>query len=328
MFQGCAYRRRTGACNCDNPPIGCVRDVPAPGLSFPAAATSYSQLRQMQNAGVQARPAAASPAQPDPAPRLPALLPLELKGGRSEARLVLPSLGWVCAEAVAPPAVRLLFCGGNAAVEAAVASSAPGCVLATSVPAAAADLPAAVAAAVSRLGSLHLLLVTAEALEGVEAAFASAHAAAAQHSPGTHVGLQCLDARLGHEALTRLLRAGTPPAVLALPLSPSTGAFQRALLGLCRRQSILVIALAPCGGAAGINAAAPAAARQAACAGRDCAASPATAEAEALLAWCVGREVVALVSGEELPSERASALAAGGLLDLSQQQRAALDAVV
>jgi hypothetical protein len=340
MWPGCAYRRRTGSCGCVNAPIGCKRDaLPAAApfkISFPTGATSYRELREGKAAsgGVaphapQAQPAPRAPL-PDVAPRAPCALPRELPVGSSK----LPALGWRCsaadaaeAAAVGAGALRLLHADGDEAAEAALGAAPRDAMLCTCVPALPVEgVAAAVAAAASRLGKLDVLLLRwdgAADASGLEEAFGAARDSAVA-AGARFVGLQCGDVASASRCLARLLALSTDrPVLLALPLSPATGKLGRALLGLCRRSGVRVVALAPTGSTA--LAASPALA--AAAASRACA--PADAPADALLAWCIGREVIALPAATDFGSSlrHAAQLAAdGGARDLAAATRSALDA--
>ena len=342
-FLGCAYRRRTGACTCDNPPIGCKQDVPAAAqggargapsapaqpyrIHFPAGVSSYRELREGPTGRV-AGGGATSPAAADPlparpvrevAPAPPRPLPTALGP--------LPAVGWRCsaadAAAAAASGMKLLCADGDAAAEAALGSiDTAGLVLCTSVDGMSADgVAAAVNAAAGRMRvDMLLLRWTGDGdAPGLEQAFAAAAScAAAAHVQ--HLGLQCDSAEVAQRCMARLLAAGPRPALLALPLHPATPR-QRALVGLCRRSGVRVAALSPCGAAA--LAATPelaaAAATRAGCA-------PAEAGADALLAWCIGREVVALASAADATQSHVARVAAGGAMDLEAAHRSAIDA--
>ena len=338
-FLGCAYRRRTGACTCDNPPIGCKQDVPAPAaqrgapsaaqpyrIHFPAGVNSYRELREgpaRGAAGGATTIAAADPPPPRPvrevAPAPPRPLPTAVGP--------LPAVGWRCSAADAAPAaasgVKLLCADGDAAAEAALGGmDTAGLVLCTSVDGASADgVAAAVSAAAGRM-RLDVLLLRWRGggdAPGLEAAFAAAASSAAAVGV-QHLGLQCNTAEVAQRCMTRLLAAGPRPALLALPLHPATPR-QRALVGLCRRSGVRVAAMSPCSSAA--LAAAPelaaAAVQRAGCA-------PAEAGADALFAWCIGREVIALPSAADAALSHVARVAAGGVMDLEAAHRSAIDA--
>ena len=339
-FLGCAYRRRTGACTCDNPPIGCKQDVPAAAqrgaasaaaqpyrIHFPAGVSSYRELREgptgRSAGGATTTPAAADPLPARPVREVAPVPPRPLLTAVGP----LPAVGWRCsaadATAAAASGVRLLCADGDAAAEVALGGAdTTGKVLCTSVGGSTADaVAAAVSAAAARM-RLDVLLLrwTGDGdTPGLEQAFAAAAScAAAVHVQ--HLGLQCDSAETAQRCLTRLLAAGPRPALLALPLHAATPR-QRALVGLCRRSGVRVAATSPCGSAA--LAATPelaaAAATRAGCA-------PAEAAADALLAWCIGREVVALPSAADVALSHAARVAAGGVMDLAAAERSAIDA--
>jgi len=339
-FLGCAYRRRTGACTCNNPPIGCVRDAPAPPsaqqqpyrLHFPAGVSSYRELREGPPAkrgngggsvGATATAQQARPV-PDVAPAPPRPLPadLPLSGGGA-----LPALGWRCsggdAAAAAASGLRLLFADGNAAAESALGTTAA--TLCTSVAALPADGIAAALAAASARMRVDVLFLRWDGdgdAPGLEDAF-SAAAQCAAAAGVRHLGLQCDNAGAAQRCVRRLLAAGgTGPALLALPLHAATPG-QRALVGLCRRSGVRVAALAPCGSAA--LAAAP---ELQAAGGTRLACAPGEAGADALLAWCIGREVLALPSANDASLAHIARLAApsGAAMDLPAAHRGAIDA--
>jgi len=311
MFAGCAYRRRTGACCCPNPPIGCVRDTPS-AISFPAGITSYRALREAQ----ASQPQQQQPAPPPPrdvAPR--AAQPLPLRASADSAGVAaLPALGWrVSAEdgflASLVSAGLLLYVDGEAAEEAAARAGGDAPLLL--VVSSAASLQASLA----RLGRTPTVVLLRCGGEAWEAEWAALQAAA---SPAA-CGLAAPDVAAASAALRRL---APPPPVLALPLHPGLPMGQRALVGLCRRLRVRLLALSPLGDAA--LRAQPAAA--AAGARREGGA------AEALLAWCVGRGAAAVAGGEEgcgeeLPRLLAALMGAGRVADLEATERAALDAL-
>jgi hypothetical protein len=340
-FLGCAYRRRTGACTCDNPPIGCRQDVPPPRqpggsassqaqpyrLHFPAGVNSYRELREgpstaQRTGGASVAVAPPQPARPTPevAPAPPRPLPttLPLSGG------ALPAVGWHCsatdAAAAAASGVKLLFADGDPAVESALGAAA-GATLCTTVAALPVDgIASAVAAALARMRRIDVLLLRwsgdGDAI-GLEEAFAVAMQCAGEAGV-RHVGLRCDDAATAQRLVTRLLAAGgARPALLVLPLHAATPR-QRVLVGLCRRSNVRVMALNPCGPAsltASPEVIAAAATREAS----------GEAAADALLAWCVGREVVALPSSGDASLAQVARFASAGGLDLHASHRSAMD---
>lgn len=331
MFLGCAYRRRTGACTCNNPPIGCVRDVPASapggGLSFPKGVTSYRELRLASQAAPQAT-APPRPPPPDPAPRPAGFLPFELPVGGAHR---LPTVGWRCtagdAVAAAHAGVRLLHADGCADAETALGAltRAEGVVFSTSVAASPLEqLVPAVEAACTRMGHVDALLLRWTS-DGEASGLEDAYAVAAERATQLgvrHVGLQCERCAAAPRCLSRLLAASHRPALLALALHPASGKYQRALLGACRRAGVRVIALSPTDATL---AATPELA--AAAATRSCA--PEHAAADALLAWCVGREVIALPAAADhgiVLEHMAAFSSSSAVLDISKAERAALDA--
>lgn len=315
MFAGCAYRRRTGACCCPNPPIGCARDTP-PAISFPAGLTSYRALREAQ----ASQPQQQQPAPPPPrdiAPRAAQPLPLHAKADSAGVD-ALPALGWrVSAEdgclASLASAGLLLYVDGEAAEEAA-ARAGGGAPLLLVVSSA-----ASLQASLARLGRAPTAVLLRCGGEAWEAEWAALQAAA---SPAA-CGLAAPDVAAASAALRRLVASGgPPPPILALPLHPGLPMGQRALVGLCRRLRVRLLALSPLGDAA--LRAQPAAA--AAGARREGGA------AEALLAWCVGRGAAAVAGGEEgcgeeLPLLLSALMGAGRVADLEAAERAALDAL-
>lgn len=339
-FLGCAYRRRTGACTCDNPPIGCKQDVPPPRpaggsassqaqpyrLHFPAGVNSYRELREGpstgQRTGGAAAVAAPQPARPMPevAPAPPRPLPtsLPLSGG------ALPAVGWHCsgddAAAAAASGATLLFADGDPAAESALGGMI-GAALCTTVALLPVDgIASAVAAALGRMQLITALLLRWSGdgdAPGLEEAFAVA-AQCAGEARVLYVGLRCDDAATAQRCVSRILAAGgARPALLALPLHAATPR-QRVLVGLCRRSNVRVMALNPCGPAslrAAPEVTAAAATRQAG-----------EAAADALLAWCVGREVIALPSAGDASLEHVARFASAGGMDLEAAHRSAIDA--
>ena len=304
MFAGCAYRQRTGACTCDNPPIGCVRDaLPRPvGLSFPSDITSYAELRAFSTAQPPARP------QPPPrevTPRGPQ--PLPLRAGR------LPPLGWRVAEHLHSSLTchDLLCYADEEATKAASTGSQAVCCVVPSV----ADLSScrarlgrAPAAVLLRCGSDPTLW---------EAQWADLHAAAAPSLPGLAVP----DAVIALDALRRLMANGSPlPALISVPLSPTSPAAHRALVGLCRRTGVLLLALQPLGDAALRSHPDVVAAS----------ADRAGGVHEALLAWCIAKGALPVVecddgSADQLAQLLAALMEQGNVMDLDAGERAALD---
>lgn len=337
MFAGCAYRRRTGACTCDNPPIGCVRDAPAPApfrLSFPEGVKSYRDLRTgaspAPSSVAQQRVTAAPPVVREVAPRAPCVLPrtLPLAGGAS----VLPALGWRCtaedASAALAAGVPLLLCGGCAETERALGDAlharSDGCVqsLVCTTVADACELPGC-EQRLHRAADVVLLRV------GVtDCDLTVAWGALCEAVPGAIRGLQMADVR-GAQALLQTLLQGSPPALpslLALPLFPSAHRQHRALAGLCRRAGVLLMALDPCGGDGALQLGAEPAVLAAA-AGRmpD---DPHAACVDALLAWCVGRQVLAApCAAEGAALKHVALLSSHPAMDLQPHTRAMLDAL-
>ena len=303
MFAGCAYRQRTGACTCDNPPIGCVRDAPPRpvGLSFPSDITSYAELRAFSAAQPPARP---QPPPRDVTPRGPQ--PLPLRAGR------LPPLGWrvagPCLDSVATAGL-LCYADGDAAVTASAGSQAVCCVVAS---------VADVESCRERQGRApEAVLLRCRGDTSWEAQWAALHAAAAPSLPGLAVP----DVAFALDALRRLTAAGAPtPALLSVPLCPTSPAAHRALVGLCRRTGVLLLALQPLGDAAlrshpDVMAAG---------------ANRAGGVAEALLAWCVAKGALPVVESDgsnaaQLAQLLAKLMEQGHVMDLDAGERAALD---
>jgi diketogulonate reductase-like aldo/keto reductase len=226
--------------------------------------------------------------------------------------------------------VRLLHADGSAAAEAALGALAvdaareDGPVLCTCVAAEPLERVAACvdeAATRMRVDALLLRWSADGDAPGLEAAYAAARARAVALG-ARWVGVQCDDAQAVPRCVARLRAAGEQPELLALPLHAASGKWQRALLGLCRRSGVRVLALQPTGS----DALAAAPATVTAAASRTC--TPADAVADALLAWCIGRECIALPAASDVnvSFQHVAALAASSALDLTSAQRAALDA--
>jgi hypothetical protein len=227
MFAGCAYRRRTGACTCPNPPIGCVREPQ--GISFPAHLSSYRELR--------AASASAPPPQPLPLPpraepvaRPPQ--PLSLRIG------TLPSLAWAPSAGDAGRAASsglLLFVDDEEA-----ALTLPAALLVYTLPSAAAlqRLPRKPAAALLRCSDA-----------GWEAEWPAFVAAAGTSTSATATsaclaGLRVDSVAEALSALQLLQTLNVPlPLLLALPLNPASPRQHRQLAGLCRRRGVQLAAL-------------------------------------------------------------------------------------
>jgi diketogulonate reductase-like aldo/keto reductase len=344
-FLGCAYRRRTGACTCDNPPIGCKQNVPParqPGgsassqaqpyrLHFPAGVSSYRELREGPSAAQRTVGGTVAVALPQPARPMPEVAPapprplpttVPLSGG------ALPAVGWHCSGADAAAAtasgVKLFFADGAHAAESALGAVADATLCTTVVLLPVDGIASAVAAALARMRRIDALLLRWSGdgdAPGLEEAFAVA-AQCAGEARVLYVGLRCEDAATAQRLVTRLLAAGgARPALLALPLHAATPR-QRVLVGLCRRSNVRVMALSPCGPASIL--AAPEVA--AAAATREACAPAGEATADALLAWCVGREVVALPSAGDASLEHVAHFASAGGMDLQSAHRSAIDA--
>jgi diketogulonate reductase-like aldo/keto reductase len=236
----------------------------------------------------------------------------------------------VDADAAARAGVPLLHADGAASAEAALgvltSDAMREAILCTSVAAEPLErVGPCVSEAAARMRVDVLLLrwsADGEAL-GLEAAYEAVRAHACKLGV-RWVGVQCENAKAAPRCVARLLAAGERPALLALPLHAASGKWQRALLGLCRRSGVRVLALNP----TGCEALAAAPAVVTAAASRACA--PAYAVADALLAWCIGRECVALPAAFDVnvSLEHVASLATCRFdaLDLTSAQRAALDA--
>ena len=307
MFAGCAYRQRTGSCSCRNAPIGCVRDAaPSARISFPTGINSYAELRAAAASQPQQR-------QPPPPPRevearAAQPLPLRAAGG-------LPALGWrvsaedTCLSSLAPAGV-LFYVEGEAAEETvrrAGSEAVVSCVVASA---------AALESSRARLGRAPAAVLLSVGDAGWEAEWAALHATVL--AGGAVPGLAAPDVAAASAAL-RLLAGAASPKLLALPMHPGSPQAQRALVGLCRRMGVRLIALQPLGDAALRSHQAVFAAGERRGGGA----------VEALLAWSVGRGAVAVVGGseggEELPRLLAALMEAGQVLELESAERAALD---
>ena len=298
MFAGCAYRQRTGACCCDNPPIGCVRDAPPRpvGISFPSDVNSYAALRSTYAAPPPARP---SPPPREVTPRGPQPLPLRV--GR------LPPLGWQGTDSLAPG--LLCYADGEAAESAAAStgSQAVACVVASA---------AGLDGCRQRLGRAPDAVVL-RCGESWAAQWAALHAAA---PPNCLPGLVAPDVAFALDALRRLSASGGPvPSLLTVPLSPTSPQAHRALVGLCRRTGVLLMALHPLGDAALRSHPAVVAVGCKRAGGVD----------EALLAWCIGKGALPVVDNDDRGAQLAQLLAAlleaGHIMDLDAEDKAALD---
>eukprot|EP00873_Tetraselmis_striata_P036169 jgi/Tetstr1/456433/TSEL_043164.t2 len=241
VTMGCKYRQRTGACCCDNPPIGCLE---------PEERRARAATKSPNGAAPPRPPAAAAP-------------PLPLPAAFALHRREVPALGWRCsaadAAAVVSAGVKLLDASGDASVEEALraAAPAPGVLIATALPAPC-DLEAvgALGAAQERAARLgrpcaELLMYSSlpdDANEEGVAAAATAWPAIYEALRGVVgiTGVACTSSRAG-AAFLRAVQAqhgaSCMPDVLLVPTSPNQP--ERALLGLCRRLSVLPLALAP-----------------------------------------------------------------------------------
>jgi hypothetical protein len=269
------------------------------GLSFPSDITSYAELRALSSAPQP--PARPQPPPREVTPRGPQ--PLPLRAGR------LPPLGFVADAPVHSAATPGLLCyaDGDAALAACAGCQAVACVVSS---------PADVESCRQRLGRAPeavLLRVPDAALW--EAQWAALEAAAAPSLPGLAVP----DVATALEALHRLTAAGAPlPALLSVPLSPTSPAAHRALVGLCRRKGVLLLALHPLGDAALRSHPAVVAS----CGNR------AGGIAEALLAWCVAKGALPVVEHEDdgnADQLLAALMEQGHVMDLDAGERAALD---
>jgi hypothetical protein len=298
MFAGCAYRQRTGACTCDNPPIGCVRDAPPPhrpaGLSFPSDITSYADLRAASSAlQVPARP---MPPPREVVPRGPQ--PLPLSAGH------LPALGLLvdtASDTGLSRGVAGVLCYVEVENLAGTCADQVACVVNS-----ASDLTK-----LSRAPTAVLLRCT----DAWEAEWTALHAAAA---PPMLAGLTVPNVTFAADALRRLTATGAQrPALLAVPLCPTSPASYRALVGLCRRTGIRLLALHPLGDSAlRAHPAVVAAGAQ----------RPGGV-AEALIAWSVGKGAIPMVHGDDVQSAVAALIEKGYVTDLESGDRAALDSL-
>ena len=289
MFQGCAYRRRTGACTCDNPPIGCVRDAPLQGggLSFPTGVTSYRALRELQ----QGRSAVAPVVRQQDMPRRP---PQHLRASlgllHAAPLLSLPSVGWNCTGAAVrscttqlPPLLFVDGCACAADVLSALAErSSPRPVVCAVV----ASSEEAASLQPLSCGTQLLLLLRVCDTPSLEQDWASCGC------HGVAVDDSAADPSLPARLLARLLATGRPLAAMALPMRP--GLAQRAAVGAARRGGVRLLALRADAGTGG--------------AARD------------RVAWAVARDTVAIVA------DAAHADVAAGL-ELDEAAKAALDAL-
>ena len=275
--------------------------------------------------GRAARPAAA-PIVPPPAP-LAESWPLA-GSGRS-----LPAVGWRCSAADAAATVTagcaLVDARGDAATESAL-SAAFGATddaarAASFVMTSVDDAEAAATQCVERFGGQAPdLLVLAATAASWPAAATAARAAA----PSATLGISCAGGPAAAVELLNQVFAGPGPlypAVLQLPLDPTSAKVARMLVGLCKRKSIRLIATEPLGGAA----AASVVQERAAAAAN---AADAAGASKVLLAWSVGRGVAALPCGAELGGMAVTAAVAAGLVSAAALEpieagvRSALDA--
>ena len=203
----------------------------------------------------------------------------------------LPAVGWRCGPDDAAQAVaagsRLLYAGGDAAVESAIGAAVAGLDddarravrIITSLHDTSCDsgesARAACEAAVDRLGGLHIDILVSCAHCAKDCAVYSTHklslsralnafhcgaqllsetswsvaAGLLESGACRAVGLSVSSAALSVPALqTVLLAGGAQPSVLVTVLHPLVPLVQRMLLGLCRRKGVRVFALEPLGG--------------------------------------------------------------------------------
>ncbi|KAG1679843.1 hypothetical protein FOA52_012756 [Chlamydomonas sp. UWO 241] len=304
IARGCKYRQRTGACCCDNPPIGCMEpDDPR---------------RPDRGSGQQREP---RPEQPPPPP------PLATEFAMRGSMLMMPSVGWRCsspAEAAAAieSGIPFLDARGDPEAEAALARATPRAVLATSVPwpaAAAAAVPgggdgsgggavaAGAEATAARLGrALDRVCVYVSAPEGVDVAHAAAVWTAVADTLAARVGalgMECVSADSAGALLRQLQADGARlPSFLLFPTSPSHP--HRATIGLCNRLSVLPIATGQC-----------------------VLQSPPPVGERLLLAWSVARGVPALAGGAGASERQLAAVAGWTPEPLSAADRAELNAM-
>eukprot|EP00193_Tetraselmis_chui_P002057 CAMPEP_0177760314 /NCGR_PEP_ID=MMETSP0491_2-20121128/5203_1 /TAXON_ID=63592 /ORGANISM="Tetraselmis chuii, Strain PLY429" /LENGTH=152 /DNA_ID=CAMNT_0019276209 /DNA_START=257 /DNA_END=712 /DNA_ORIENTATION=+ len=112
VTMGCKYRQRTGACCCDNPPIGCMepeerRMRAKSGRTTPVAGVVRPSAVSASTGGI------------------PAALPQAFSLQRRE--LQVPAFGGAAADAASAVAagVRLIDASGDANIEAALKAAAP-----------------------------------------------------------------------------------------------------------------------------------------------------------------------------------------------------------
>jgi len=301
MFAGCAYRQRTGACTCENPPIGCVRDAPPPrrpaGLSFPSDITSYADLRAASSVSQL-------PARPMPPPREVVQRgpqPLPLSAGH------LPALGLhvnTASDTGLSRGVAGVLCyveDGNLAET--YADQELACVVNS-----ASDLTKL------RRAPTAVLLRCVYTMTW-EAEWTALQLAI---SPPLLAGLTLPNVAFAADALRRLAATGAQrPALVAVPLCPTSPASYRALVGLCRRTGVRLVALHPLGDSAlRAHPAVVAAGAQ----------RPGGV-AEALIAWSVGKGAIPIVHGDDVQSVVAALMEKGYVMDLESGDRAALDSL-
>jgi len=191
---------------------------------------------------------------------IPAALPQAFSLQRRE--LQVPAFGWRCTAADAASAVaagvRLIDASGDANIEAALKAAAPtqtDTLLATALPSLS-ELKGGQAAvkaaedAAARLGrpSKQILFYTYVGSDGEDPAAAAATWTSVCEALSADVGAlgaACRTAEEGASFLRALQTSSSPmlPDVLFMPTSPHSP--QRALLGLCRRLSVLPLAAAP-----------------------------------------------------------------------------------
>jgi hypothetical protein len=309
-----------------------------------------------QSAGTAAR-SGGRPAAPQQAQAPPPAAPLSTHFAVKGLAKPLPSLGWRCnagcpvedateaAVAAVQAGVSLLDAHGDAAVE-----SALGAALGSTAADAAkqqGEVKGSASVVVSIVGGGDSAAKAQERLQGhlsvavvpMDTWAASAVSAAASLQ-GVPLGLGCDSPAAAVEALTTILGGPPPyPAVLQVPLAPTSPKVQRMLVGLCKRRGVRILATDPLGGGAQHQelAVAALAAQKAAAAAASGAASStaekATADDESLpahsllLAWSIGRGVVALPSAEEGVSPADVAAMAAAAQPISYAVRAALDAL-
>jgi hypothetical protein len=151
------------------------------------------------------------------------------------------------------------------------------------------DVGAAVAQCVERLGGAPDLLFLSL---GDAVHWSAAASAVIEAAPGMALGLRCESPASAVEQLNQILAAPGPrPSALQLDLNPTSPKVQRMLVGLCKRQSLKILATCPLGGLGSDGV-------LAACATAVPGLKPG-ALAPMLLAWSVGRGVCALASAAE-----------------------------